>query len=304
MSATASGSNSTSSSLGSVEPSTPVYVKNAHPPRVPAASLGLQARRRLALREPQRRVLDAADGGRVLSRDVAVCGEIASTSGAWSIPVLKADGSCVWVFNGNERGTVNVPNGSSPSAGSSFITSDGREIRGRWHRAAHRSQKPRDVLWWVAIHDGFRPARRIVRLPREQHGQDSGGHPGRISACLRRFFLSPAGVLIDGADGSTVASNIASYGVLSIDNSSWLLTARKKTGRFRRRPARVGSSPQECRTGRSLSALVSPRLGRTIDRRTQRGGCSGNRSEHARRVRCASGLVAHSSRPLRHQHRR
>lgn len=231
VSATASGANSTSSSLGSVEPSTPVYVKNGTRQSSSGIPSGSKPVGGSLYVSPSGDLLDAADGGRVLSRDVAVCGEIASTSGAWSIPVLKADGSCVWVFNGNERGTVNVPNGSSPSAGSSFITSDGREIRGDDGTVRLTGVKSHGTYFGgsqstmaFALQDGS-----FVYLESNTVKTAVGIPAGSAPAC-GRFFLSPAGVLIDGADGSTVASNIASYGVLSIDNSSWLLTARKKTG--------------------------------------------------------------------------
>lgn len=231
VSATASGATSTSSSLGSVDPSTAVYVKNGARQSATGIPSGSKPVGGSLYVSPSGDLVDAADGGRILSRDVAVCGDIASTSGAWSIPVLKADGSCIWVFNGNERGTVNVPNGSTPGAGSSFITSDGREIRGDNGLVRLTGVKGHGTYFGgsqstmaFALQNGT-----FVYLEGDAVRSAVGVPSGSTPAC-GRFFLSPAGVLIDGADGSTISSNIAAYGILSLDNSTWLLTARKKTG--------------------------------------------------------------------------
>lgn len=233
VSATSSGATTTSAFLRSVEPSAAVYVQNGTSSTssdVPSGSTPVGGSLYVT---PNADLIDAADGGKVLSADVAAWGEIAATSSAWSIPVRKADGSCVWVFNGTERATVDVPNGSTPSIGSSFITADGREMVGAQGTVRITDVKARGTYYnggSTSLTAFSKQDGTFVYLEDNTVKSAVGVPSGSTPAC-GSFFLSPDGTLVDGVDGSVIASRIAAFGLLTSENASWLLTARETSGR-------------------------------------------------------------------------
>ncbi len=246
---------------------------------------------------PSGDLLDAADGGRVLSRDVAVCGEIASTSGAWSIPVLKADGlACGSSMGTNgERSTSRTDHLRAPVLPSSHPT--GAKSAATMapcgspeSKATGRTLVGRNPRWLSPCKTDRSSTSRATRSRQRWASRQDQRLPAAASSSARPGCSSMA---LMGQPSPRTSLRTASCP--STTRRGCSRPARRP--RCRRRPARVrGLRRRSAERVDPYRRWCLPRLGRTIDRRTQRGGCSGNRSEHARRVRCASGLVAHSPR--------
>lgn len=181
---------------------------------------------------PDGQLVDAADGGRVISSDVASYGQVLAAFGSWSIPVTKIDGTGVWIFNGAEQVTKNVPSGCKPVSGSSFLTSDARLVRGDQGVNLITDVKAYGLVFWDGS-DYYQPFQKtddsFVYLLNSTETSASGVPSGSVPV-VARFFLAPDGRLVDGGDGSVLATEVEACGMVSRENSSWLLTARQRNG--------------------------------------------------------------------------
>ncbi|MCQ6512766.1 hypothetical protein NPN18_23640, partial [Vibrio parahaemolyticus] len=81
---------------------------------------------------PDGKLLNTTDSNKVLATDVVNFGQLYRDQDNWVFPLQKRDGTCTYLVSGmffpgyEERSTSNVPAGSTPCFGGTFLANDGR----------------------------------------------------------------------------------------------------------------------------------------------------------------------------------
>lgn len=190
---------------------------------------------------PDGRLVDGSDGS-VIATGVNAIGRVwrANASTPWLVPLKKSDGSTTYLSNGTEKTTSGVPNGSTPVAGSKFLSPAGRLIDGGVvDGVAGKVYDPSDI---EAFGEAYvMDAQGNWRLPVRRKDSalnyletgavySPAAIPEGATPIGGSLFLTTDGRVVDGSTGAQYASDVASFGQLyrNISSNTWRLPLKKK----------------------------------------------------------------------------
>ncbi|MCD2170187.1 hypothetical protein LPW41_10825 [Microbacterium sp. JC 701] len=183
------------------------------------------------------RLIDGSNGF-VWSSNVDSCGRIfqSNSTGNWSMPLKKRDGSCAVLLNdASQKSATGVPSGSTPVQGGLFLSSDGRIIDGNGTGYVVARGVALVGVFYSASNDGGWSLALAVQkttptfldngTEKSAVGVTGGSMPAAASS-----FLTPDGRLLSGDAGVVQASNVQTVGDLYWDGSIWRWPIRKNDG--------------------------------------------------------------------------
>ncbi|MFJ4159298.1 hypothetical protein [Microbacterium testaceum] len=185
---------------------------------------------------PDGRLIDGANGS-VLASNVDTWGLIFRWTNDHSyLPLRKTDGSFTFLENGSETACTGVPSGSSPVAGSSFLTTDGRLIQGSTGIVEASNVASCGEIYLGVDGKTYLPLKKLDgTFTYRQDGTENPATsvPANSRPIAYTWFLAPNGQFIDGATGSVLATNVDSAGrIFRWTNNHSYLPLKKQDGSF------------------------------------------------------------------------
>lgn len=189
------------------------------------------------------RLIDGSDG-RVVATAVSAIGRVwrANASTPWLVPLKKSDGSTTYLSNGTEIATSGVPNGSTPVAGSKYLSPAGRLIDGGVvDGVAGKVYDPSDIeafgeAYVIDAQGNWRlPVRRkdsSLNYLETGAVYSPSALPEGTTPIGGSLFLTTDGRVVDGSTGAQYAADVASFGQLyrKIAAGEWAIGLKKKDG--------------------------------------------------------------------------
>lgn len=170
------------------------------------------------------RLIDGQNGS-VLAANVAAFGQvfIADSIGRWYLPLRKTNGACTYLDNGTETTAVGVPSSSTPAWGAGFIAPDGRLINGQDATVMATNVDSIGEMfvsnnlgrWYIPL----KKRNGACTYLENSTEQAAVGVPSGSSPAWGAGFLASDGRLINGQDGSIMATNVSSFGAVFIADS-------------------------------------------------------------------------------------
>ncbi len=192
-------------------------------------------------RTPDNKLVDGQTGT-VLANDIDTWGWIFTDAQKdYALPLRKTDGTTSFILNGTETATVGVPANSRPIGNSSFLTADGRLIRGKDGTIEATGVKAVGQIFlmlpnFTALVPLLKTDGSCVYL---EDGVEKAaqGVPNGSQPVASTYFRTTDGRLIDGATATVTATNVDIWGQIWLEQylgnqGNWDLPLRKTDGSF------------------------------------------------------------------------
>lgn len=189
-------------------------------------------------RTPDNKLVDGQSGS-VLASDIDTWGWIFSDAqNDYALPLRKTDGSTSFILNGTETATVGVPANSLPIGNTSFLSADGRLIRGKDGTVEATGVKAVGQIFLMP--PNFTTLVPILKTDGSCAYLEDGvekpaqGVPNGSQPVASTYFRANDGRLFDGASGTVTATDVDIWGQIWLEQHqvNWNLPLRKTDGSF------------------------------------------------------------------------
>ncbi|WP_154096430.1 hypothetical protein [Microbacterium testaceum] len=192
------------------------------------------------LLSPDGKLLNTTDSNKVLATDVVNFGQLYRDQDNWVFPLQKRDGTCTYLVSGmffpgyEERSTSNVPAGSTPCFGGTFLANDGRLLNSDGTVLAPAVSSFGQVFW-NGQHSWRIPLKKsdgTFTVLKDGSEVSTTGIPAGSTPAADAFFLTSDGRIIASDTGSVLATDVSSFGRMLWNGSNWRWPIKKTNGSY------------------------------------------------------------------------